>query len=326
MDVSLITSIYRSSTWLPAYVARVKAVATELQRAGVALEIVIVANDATLAERAILQRLKDDLDNSRTASVIVTYVPRESLYLSWNRGIDLSTGRALGFWNVDDERFVDAILAGVDLIKHGKDLVYFPYEIRETYSLFGSLRVAIKRAGRTRPFDRETFANKMTLDPFFLASRKMHEAVGPFDGRFEISGDFDWCIRALDHGQFVYCDDVVSGVFHLHGDNLSGPFDPLMQVENNIIMLKRGKWENVVPAQPDLMRTRWEAWSDEALHLPSELTEYLWGAGANMRWNAYKRKLVGRYYDRLIRHLPRKIIGHYGLRPFLSRMGIVKTQ
>ncbi|MEL6526543.1 MAG: hypothetical protein AAFQ07_12630, partial [Chloroflexota bacterium] len=50
-DISLITSLYRSDEHLPTYIEAVEAVARDL---ALSLEVVIVANDATEAERHLL--------------------------------------------------------------------------------------------------------------------------------------------------------------------------------------------------------------------------------------------------------------------------------
>ena len=76
----------------------------------------------------------------------VYYVSRESLYASWNRGINLAKGDVLGFWNVDDVRYPEAVIDAIDLINKGAELVYFPFMIKWHINLFGfSLLVKRKR-------------------------------------------------------------------------------------------------------------------------------------------------------------------------------------
>ncbi|MBN1681443.1 MAG: hypothetical protein JW966_14270 [Anaerolineae bacterium] len=331
MDISLVTSLFRSESYLETFSSHVLNVAAALSEATVSLEMVLVANDASEAEHHLLRNLVGHLDSITGASARLLAVERETIYASWNRGIQAASGRCVGFWNVDDVRTPGALLEGLHLIDGGELLVYFPYDIIRSYTLPGGLRIRRRYVDRARPFDREQFARAMHTGPFFLFARDLYTQVGPFDDHFRISGDFEWCVRALDHADFCP-GTAIAGRFAIHGDNLSNTGSPLETVENNAIQLRCGAWHNVIPADPDLMRDCWQAWGSpgiDLIDLPAHIQTQLWGNGAYERWQralAERRRARRRIQvTETLRALPRFIINRTGTRSLLARWGLVKS-
>src|SRR5262245_20873775 len=105
MDISFITSLYRSARFLPLYTQRLLDAIQPLLQAHLTLEVLLVANDADDTERALINDLIVQAACYAPALTIQAhYVPRENLYASWNRGLRLMQGDIFGFWNVDDFR------------------------------------------------------------------------------------------------------------------------------------------------------------------------------------------------------------------------------
>jgi Glycosyl transferase family 2 len=121
MDISLITSLYRSKKFLPSYINNINNVVKKLLKKNIRCEIILVSNQPDESEIEFLNRLKI------ISYIKVIIVDRESLYSSWNRGIREASGSVIGFWNVDDKRYWRAIEDGVKLIQKGEELIYFPY-------------------------------------------------------------------------------------------------------------------------------------------------------------------------------------------------------
>ena len=85
-------------------------------------------------------------------------------------------------------------------------------------------------------------------------------------------------------------------------------------------------WDELLPADPDLMRARWEEWGDLGERpIPPEIQERLWGAGAGARLEAWMREQRRKRIMRVVRYVPRRIINRTGLRPFLAKLRIVKA-
>lgn len=316
MQISIVTSLYRTEQHLPNYIQRAMEVAKQVRQAEHQLEFIIVANDATERERLLL----DDFATP-DADVRVLHVPRESLYASWNRGVQAATGQAIGFWNVDDIRTPEGLIAGYKLIADtGCKLVYFSHTV---------IRTGKRETRRTYPavpYDPEVHRRVMKCGPFFMFAPELYQQVGAFDERFRIVGDWEWCIRATEHAEFCPVE-LIAGYFILHGGNLSDTGNPLQLAEENVVHLLHGAYERVIPLEPELMQKTWAKWN---LPLPAEIEERLWGAGAAERaveWQRQqKQKRLRTRLQHIVRYVPKQFIDRTGLRPYLAKLGIVKKR
>lgn len=314
-DVSLISSFYRATAHLPVFFQRARQVAREVAASGVSLEFVIVANDAQPDERALIEVFAADTPNVR-----VLHVDRESLYASWNRGIEAAAGQVIGFWNADDARTAAAILDGVSRIRGGCEIVYFAYEIHNPPNPV--------RVFAARPSDATGHRRRMEAGPFFLFRRDVFERVGNFDARFRVIGDWEWIVRAL--GQVKFCHSPVNaGAFYIHGGNLSNTGNERELAELAVVRLLHGMTEDLTPVPPQAMRDVWQAWAHEHVLTP-DIEARLWGEGAQVRWERWqseapKRRQAAVRRERLTA-APKWLIDNLGLRPLLARLGLVKAR
>ncbi len=278
-DISLITSLYRSDTHLPTYIKYVKAISEILQVHALSLEIVVVVNDATSTET----RLLHDLLALETLQVQVLSVPRETLYASWNRGINAASGAILGVWNVDDRRTADGLLNGYALFQADSalQLIDFPFLLRYEDG------DTIYQQPQFKP---KNYSPKTVAAPFFLFRRTLYEANGPFNEHFRITGDFEWCKRDLVRRARYAFSDVTGGTFVVHGGNLSTGTHPLEWVEINTVLVWHGAYAQMRPVDPDLMRESWQAWGHIGGSVPDHIARWLWGEGARERYEAYIRE------------------------------------
>lgn len=314
-DVSLISSFYRAAAHLPVFFQRARAVARDVATAGVSLEFVIVANDAQPDERTLIDAFAAD-----TANVRVLHVGRESLYASWNRGVEASAGQVIGFWNADDARTSSAVLDGFQRIRGGCEIVYFAYEIHNPPKPV--------RVFAARPSDDAGHRRRMEAGPFFLFRRDLFERVGCFDDRFRVVGDWEWIVRALGDAKFCH-STVNAGAFYIHGGNLSNTGNHRELAELAVVRLLHGMTDDLTPVPPDAMRDVWQAWANERA-LPPDIEARLWGDGAQARWerwqaDAPKRLKAARQRERL-RAIPKRLIDTLGLRSLLARFGLVKAR
>src|SRR5690242_9773866 len=182
VDISIVTSLFRSDEFLPAYIKVVSKAAAQLHAAGVSLEVVIVANDASPLEQKLIEQF---VTQAKTFEVVPHYVLRESVYASWNRGVQASQGRVIGFWNADDIRDVGALIeAHQSLAPDGHRVIYFPYTVVWILRWW-KLAIPWKHLHPALPFNRERFSRKMKAGPFFMFTREVYDQVGPFDARFK---------------------------------------------------------------------------------------------------------------------------------------------
>ncbi|MCU0512455.1 MAG: glycosyltransferase [Anaerolineae bacterium] len=276
-DVTLITSLYRGEAHLPAYGERVRQLLAALAAAGLALEVLVVANAATPAERSRLAALP----------VRVLHTDRETLYASWNRGVAAAGADIFGFWNVDDARDPAALVAACAHLRAGFTLVDAPLRVVQTWRRFG--RTWQRQSVRPVPYDPVAFSRHHGLGPFALLHRDLYAQVGGFDAHFRIAGDLEWGGRAQAWARFTALAQP-GGTFYLHGGNLSSTGSPLQAVEDNIIFLRRRQWSQLRPAEPVLMQSLWDTWGSQGAALPAAVADWLWGPGAAARYARYRQE------------------------------------
>jgi hypothetical protein len=319
VDVSLVTSLYRAEAHLPGYMQRLRQLLGAVKAAGISVEVILVPNDPSDSEQTLLQTLPTDM-----AEFHVETVALESVYTSWSRGVELAHGRVIGFLNADDTRTADGIIDAVRLIDSGCQWVYFPYEVEWT----GGKRVR-RAVARQIPFDRQAHLIEMKAGPFFMFTPALYQKVGRFDGRFRISGDWDWIVRALQIAD-PCASEALGGTFQLHGGNLSGIGNPRQAVEDNMIRLRHGMLDALTPAPPDLMRSMWVTFAPDSPLLADELAERLFAPEAQAQFDAWlaersERERARRRSDAL-RSVPRWLIDRLNLRGLLARLGVVHAK
>jgi glycosyltransferase involved in cell wall biosynthesis len=258
LDISLVTSLYRSERFLPVFSQRVRELAAGLDQAGLTLEVILVANDASPDERRLIEVLASDALRTRNLRIIPLWIERETLYASWNRGVSAASGRAIGFWNVDDIRSREGLIADYRLIVEGCDVVISPYMVVVQRRVLGWFKL------ETRSLVQNSYAPpKWRPGPFFLFSRELYERTGQFDAHFRIAGDAEWGERPAVKAAKLGVGDKLSGWVFIHDSNLSGGRNPLEAVENNVVFLRRGEWDRLRPANPELMRAVWRDWGGQ---------------------------------------------------------------
>ena len=313
VDISLITSLYKAESFLSAYAEAVLALSQKVNEAGIAIELVLVPNDPSAKERIQIESLQSAVD-CLNSEIKLHVVPTklESIYASWNRGLRVATGTVIGFWGVDDVRYAEAIVEGCRLIASGCDIVDFPSVTRidrqRFFGLFRSNQVIVSPVSAYPAHH---------ISPFFLASHDSFARFGYFDEYFRINGDMEWATRAIARGARRCYGQQRGGVFHLHGGNLSAN-RPDMAVEINLIHLRQVNWQDLRPAEPDMMRQAWLHWPGaEGIDLPAEIQDRLWGEQAQRNprgqgWNQLMDSLIlapARHLRNLWRHSIRRQSG-----------------
>ena len=256
---------------MPHYIKRVQDVAARLD---FSLEVVIVANDATEAE----QNLLDTFQSADNLSVNIIHTERETLYASWNRGIAAAQHDLIGFWNVDDIRSVEGLIAGYNALASGEfQLVDSGYDVVEGHEV----------ARYDVPYRQDLLAPKAGVSPFFMLHRTLYETAGAFNEHFKITGDYEWSKRPAVREASYKPLPITGGQFILHDNNLSGGRNPLEWIEFNIALIWHGGFQHLRPVDPDIMRDTWDAWGHTGGEIPDNVAEWLWGSDARQRYEAF---------------------------------------
>ena len=289
MTLAIISSLYRCEAHLPQFTAALFGMAKRLSQAGIAARFLPIVNDATRDERQRIDRLAQEINSGYFGAMMPQYVARESLYASWNRGLYATDAQFFAPWNADDIRSGEALIEGYHALQAGAELVDFAYIQVMRGKRWGILPVE-RRSQFPCKFDPRQFTRRNGLGPFFMASRSLVERVGAFDAGFRVAGDMEWASRLQKHARFQP-GRALGGSFVIHGGNLSNTGSQTEDIEVNIIYLRRGEWGQLRPADPRGLREAWESWGNRGgISLPGQVTEYLWGAGAEHRWRRYRRE------------------------------------
>ena len=287
MSIAIISSLYRCEPHLPTFTAAVYGFAKRVSGSGIALHFLPIVNDATRAEREGIDRLAEAINSNYYGRMSPHYVPRESLYASWNRALGLTDAPYFAPWNADDIRAAAPFIEGYRALRNGADLVDFPFTRVKIDKRFGLLP---RQNRRLVPclFDRARFTRRNGLGPFFMATAALYQRLGAFDPHFRIAGDTDWASRAIPWVKF-HPGSVSGGDFFIHGGNLSNTGGDREDIEVNIIHMRRQQWEQLRPADPAALREAWASWGNiERIAPPAEVADFLWGPGAEARWRRYR--------------------------------------
>ena len=289
MSIALISSLYRSEKHLPTFTAAVFGFARQVSERGIEAHYLPIVNDASPREWEQINHLAQEINGHYYGRMTPHYVPRETLYASWNRAISLSPAACFAPWNADDIRFTDAFIEGYTALQDGADLVDFPFTRIMLSKRLGILPRA-QRIHAPCPFDNARFTRRNGLGTFFMARKSLYEKLGPFDANFRVAGDTEWASRDLSTVKFQQ-GRAIGGEFLVHGGNLSNSRSEQEDIEVNLIFMRRGDWHHLRPANPRLMRETWETWGNpERIALPAEVADFLWGADAEARWQRYQRE------------------------------------
>lgn len=274
-SIAIITSLYRSEAFIGEYRRKLAEIQKQLNSVGIDIEVILVANDPTEKELSEIDHITK-LHNTR-----VLQVEREPLYASWNKGVEIAESPVLGFWNVDDIRYADYMIAAYEKLQNGFDLVDARFIGKDT-----------SKSDRERfesylAYSQNTISPKLCVSPFFMFTQDFFKQAGAFRGDFRIAGDFEWCTRpVVRKAKYVELDQP-GGEFIIHGSNLSNSSNPLEWVEINTVLLLREAYDELRPVDPQLMQRKWNELNTGKLEIPEKLQTWLWGQGAKTRYESY---------------------------------------
>ncbi len=246
--VSIITSLYRTDKYLSQFEQNLRVFVNALNSAQVDFELIVIANDATEVEKNFALKFK----NENWFKFLE--IGREPLYATWNRGAEMAKGEVMGFWNVDDVRFGNAIVEAEKLFQASAELVHFPFVIKR-YLKLGSWFLPLPKTTinhQIPEFSSKTkseFLAGMVCGPFFMFTKDLYNRVGPFDEQFKIAGDFDWCVRAVKVSDKVVKAKSLGGVFRVDGGGLSAGGSSRHIAENNVIYVRNHLWHKLINAE-----------------------------------------------------------------------------
>jgi glycosyltransferase involved in cell wall biosynthesis len=194
VKLSVVTSLYKSSPFLQGYF-------DDLARQTFKdFEVVLVCNDLTEEERQIIGRNRDGFN------IQMVEVPREPLYASWNRALDLATGAYITIANVDDrhnDRAFSRYIETLD-VDPNVDVVYNDY-VRKNMS------GAVVKLELAPDFDVAELKRRCYTGTHVTFRRSVVLLEGFFDTSFLVAGDYEYWLRLATRGhKFVRIPEVLT--------------------------------------------------------------------------------------------------------------------
>ena len=233
--VSIILSLYQSKQFLEYWLSSIAQ-----QTIWSETELVICANDASKNEIEILNCFEDQYTNQ----VIVEYVPRETLYATWNRCVKIAKSNLIAIANVDDIRTPNGLERQVEIMESRPEFTYCYgpyYKVTNFPAQEGDLET-VKEYDQEE-YDQEEYTRSMLLGPFFLWRKAFHQTGGYFDEQFKSGGDFDFAIRLALHGRGIKVEDIL-GFYYDAGAGLSTG-NKLQPIERTVIELRYGIYDKI---------------------------------------------------------------------------------
>jgi len=191
--ISVLTSLYNCEIFLQHYFHAIAMIEGKEQ-----IEVLLLHNAPTEKELAIITDHLPALDFIR--HIIIP--ERETLYRTWNRGIQLSEGEYVTVWNVDDVRFPDSIIQQADALDKNPQaaIAYGDIWVSRQYGVCGMKKTNSPVFNLST---RKKFLSEYHMSCFQMWRKSIHSTVGYYDEQFKCIADLDFQIRTALHFPFV---------------------------------------------------------------------------------------------------------------------------
>lgn len=205
-DLGIFCSLYKSEEFLEEYLQ-------DLLRQSIFEEVnfYLVGCESSEEEIAILTPYLKEYKNI----VFHSASPDPGLYAAWNIGVNLSSEKFIGNWNVDDRRSPWSLEILLDAIKSDDtlDLVYgktletnIPNETWDT--------TKATKFFPCYPHSFETLKKVNSPHCMPIWRRNLHDRFGYFDNSYKSAADADMWLRACAGGAKMKMVDEVVGIYY----------------------------------------------------------------------------------------------------------------
>jgi glycosyltransferase involved in cell wall biosynthesis len=191
--VSVICSVYKSERFLDAFLNSFlgQTVFRETQ-------LVLNFSAPSKAEMKILYKYRKAIP----FLVTIKHEKRVGIYQAWNECLEKSTGKYIAIWNVDDSRTPNSLESQLKALdKSEAQSAMGPFVITSSYG---------EKNGKYCPQivkDQTDYFKGMYHGPFFMFRKSCLNILKGFDEQFQVSSDFDFCIRLSSLGPVARCSD-----------------------------------------------------------------------------------------------------------------------
>ncbi len=235
MKITVITSLYHCLSYIDAYLTAL----TKIENLQV-VEILLLHNAPVEEEIAIIRKYQESLPNIR--HIIIP--ERESLYITWNRGIELAKGEYIAIWNVDDIRYPDSLLKQAEALDSSPEAAMAYGDFIET-SEYGAAKGIFREHPQYHTHSNEFLRSHM-VGCFPMWRKAIHKKIGYFDEQFRIAADFDFQIRVARTFSFVKSTGILGEYLAANtGDNLKISSSQKLNIERTAIEIRYGQFDKI---------------------------------------------------------------------------------
>ena len=231
--ISVLTSLYNCESFLQGYFKELNKMEGKEQ-----IEVLLLHNAPQAKELAVIAENLPTFDFVR--HIIIP--ERETLYRTWNRGIQLSEGEYITVWNVDDVRFPDSIIRQAEALDKnpGAAIAYGDIWVSRDYGVCGTAKT---NSPVYNERTRKRFLSEYHISCFQMWRKSIHSVVGYYDEQFKCIADFDFQIRTALHFPFVKIDELLGIYLEDQPHKLS--YNGLQPLERNIICLRYADYRHL---------------------------------------------------------------------------------
>ena len=234
VKISVLTSLYRCGQFLEDYFIHLSKINGTDK-----IEVLLLHNDPQDNEIEIINRWLPEMPFAR--HIIIP--ERETLYRTWNRGIQLSKGEYVTVWNVDDIRFPDSIIQQMEVLDNNPEaaISYGDIWVSGQYGVYGTRRTHSPVDNR---FTHKKFFQECYTACFQMWRKSIHQTVGYYDEQFKCIADLDFQIRAALHFSFVKTAEPLG--IYLEDQPYKLSSNGLQPFERNIICLRYADYRRLI--------------------------------------------------------------------------------
>ena len=194
--VSAIVSTYNSEAFIKGCIEDLEA-----QTISDKIEIIVIDSCSEQNEKDIVLQLQ-----AKYGNILYLRTPqRESIYKSWNRGIQMASGKYLTNANTDDRHRADALERLADTLDAHTNygVVYADsYITEEKNATFDIATVSGRLAWPD--FSRKELFNNCIIGPHPMWRKSLHYAHGLFDENMRSAGDYEFWLRISEKVMFAH--------------------------------------------------------------------------------------------------------------------------
>ena len=235
MKISVITSLYKCEKYLTGFLKHLSKTDNLNE-----CEFIFIHNKPQGNEEKIIEHFIMEHPEINVKYLKLDYV--ETLYASWNRGVNNSGGKYIAIWNVDDIRLPDSLRIQAQTLDENSNAMM---SYGDTYGMenYGILEGEII-CSPAYPEKKSDFLKSCHIQCFPMWRREIHNKIGYFDEQYRLVGDYEFQIRAARNFELIKANKVLGYYLVNEKNKLSSNFR-LQNTERTSVEIRYGVYYKI---------------------------------------------------------------------------------